>query len=137
MVVYLWYITYVIKENIMSKSNQTVQELVDKHGQEWKNLLYPFLVLRVINDNKKASSLEIKEGINKLAGQNVSYSYTSYYRLMSRLEHEVGLIEPVDLIKGNGPARVYYGLSVKGQELYDELLKQVIYPVQGLLPKEK
>lgn len=121
----------------MSKSNLTIQELVDKHGQEWKNLLYPFLVLRVINDQKMASSLEIKEEINKLAGQNVAYSYTSYYRLMSRLEHEVGLIEPVDLIKDKGPARVYFSLTQKGQKLYNELLHQIIYPVQRLLPKEK
>jgi len=120
----------------MSKSNLTIQELVDKHGQEWKNLLYPFLVLRVINDQKMASSLEIKDEINKLAGQNVAYSYTSYYRLMSRLEHEVELIEPVDLKKDKGPARVYFSLTKKGQKLYNEILHQIIYPVQRLLPKE-
>lgn len=120
----------------MSKSNNTIQELVTKHGQEWKSLLYPFLILRVIKENEKASSLEIKDQINKLAGQKVEYSYTAYYRLMARLEHEVALIEPVDLKKDKGPARVYYGLTAKGQELYSELLKQVIYPVQRLLPKE-
>ncbi len=121
----------------MPKFNQSIQELVSKHGQEWKTLLYPLLVLRVINEYKKASSLEIKDEINKLAGQKVEYSYTSYYRLMSRLEHEVGLIEPVDLKKDKGPARVYFGLTVKGRELYGELLKQVIYPIQRLLPKEE
>jgi DNA-binding PadR family transcriptional regulator len=120
----------------MSQSNQSVQELVTKHGQEWKSLLYPFLVLRVIKENKTASSLEIKEQINKLAGQKVEYSYTSYYRLMSRLEHEVGLIEPVNVKKEKGPARVYYGLTEKGRQLYGELLTQIIYPVQKLLPKE-
>jgi DNA-binding PadR family transcriptional regulator len=121
----------------MSKSNQTIQELVSKHSQEWKALLYPFLVLRVINELKKASSLEIKDEINKLAGQKIEYNYTSYYRLMSRLENEAGLIEPVELKKDKGPARVYYGLTAKGQELYSELLKQVIYPVQRLLPKQE
>jgi DNA-binding PadR family transcriptional regulator len=118
----------------MTKPNQTVQELVTRHGQEWKSLLYPFLVLRIISESKKASSFEIKDGINKLAGQKVEYTYTAYYRLMARLEHEAGLIEPVDLIKDKGPARVYYGLTEKGRELYEKLLKQVIYPVQKLLP---
>jgi len=121
----------------MAKPNQTVQELVERHGNEWKNLLYPFLVLRVISENKQASSLEIKDQIKTLAGQRVEYSYTAYYRLMSRLEHEVELIEPVDLKKGKGPVRIYYGLTEKGQELYSELLKQVIFPVRNLLPKEK
>ncbi|MCX6728870.1 MAG: PadR family transcriptional regulator [Candidatus Saccharibacteria bacterium] len=120
----------------MSQSNQSIQELVTKHGQEWKSLLYPFLILRIIKENEKASSLEIKDQINKLAGQKVEYSYTAYYRLMARLEHEAGLIEPIDVKKEKGPARVYFGLTPKGRELYDELLKQVIYPVQRLLPKE-
>lgn len=39
----------------MTNSNQSVQGLVDKHGQEWKSLLYPFLVLRIIKENEKVS----------------------------------------------------------------------------------
>lgn len=117
-------------------NNNDIQDLLNKHGQEWKELLYPFLILRVINEHKKASSLEIKSQINEWAGKKVEYSYTSYYRLMARLEHEVKLIEPVELKKEKGPARVYYGLTNKGQTLYGELLQQIIIPVQKLLPKE-
>ena len=132
------YRLYTIKCNrsiTMSNPNE-IQELLNKYGQEWKEILYPFLILRVINEQKKASSLEIKGQINEWAGQKVEYSYTSYYRLMARLEHEALLIEPVELKKEKGPARVYYGLTEKGQELYNKVLEQIIIPAQKLLPKE-
>ncbi|MEI6237894.1 MAG: PadR family transcriptional regulator, partial [Candidatus Saccharibacteria bacterium] len=96
---------------------QTMDDLVNRYGMDMKKLIYPLLVLHVIKSHKKASSQEIKSEINRIAGKEVEYQYTSYYRLMSNLEHDRELIEPVELVKEKGPARIYYSLTPKGEEL--------------------
>lgn len=139
---YLLYTTRVVtdtttysKEIIMDKK-QTMDDLVNRYGMDMKKLIYPLLVLHVIKSHKKASSQEIKSEINRIAGKEVEYQYTSYYRLMSNLEHDRELIEPVELVKEKGPARIYYSLTPKGEELLGRILNEIIYPVIEILPKQ-
>ena len=119
----------------MNDRNTSIEELVNKHGQALKNLVYPFLVLYSVDHLKKASSVEIIQHIENMAGKTVAYQKNSYYRLMSSLEHEFELIEPVDFIKEKGPARVYYGLTPKGKNLLKTLMDEIYLPLQKMLPK--
>lgn len=116
----------------MTKSPKTTQELIDRYSNDWKGVIYPFLVLHVIKEYKKASSLEIKKHVKDKLGKDMEYNYTSYYRLIARLEDELGLIEPVDVKKDKGPARVYYSLTQKGQEVYERVLNQIVTPFNKL-----
>ena len=121
----------------MSGRTTDIEELVNRHGKQLKTLVYPFLVLYTIGHLKKASSVEIIDYIENLAGRKVAYQKNSYYRLIGSMEHEFEIIEPVDFIKEKGPARIYYGLTPKGKKLLDKLLKEIYLPLQEMLPKEK
>ena len=121
----------------MSEHNESIENLINKHGQALKELVYPFLVLYSIGHLKKASSVEILKQIENMAGKKVAYQKNSYYRLMGRMEHAYELIEPVDFIKEKGPARIYYGLTPKGIKLLKTLMSEIYMPLQKLLPKEQ
>lgn len=121
----------------MNDRNTSIEDLVNKHGQALKNLVYPFLVMYSIGHLKKASSVEIIGQIEEMAGKKVAYQKNSYYRLIGSMEHELELIEPVDFIKEKGPARIYYGLTPKGEKLLDTLLKEIYLPLQKMLPTKK
>jgi DNA-binding PadR family transcriptional regulator len=99
-----------------------------------KPQLVPYLILYIINEQGKASSLEIKKQLSIIGGREISYQPNSYYRLMSMLEHEAELIEPVDLVKEKGPARIYYSLTPLGNRILKRMYTDVFMPIQKLKP---
>lgn len=100
--------------------------------------MVPFLVLYIIYKQGKASSTEIKKGLQEIAGKPIEYEYTSYYRMMGDLEHDYKVIEPVELVKEKGPSRIYYGLTPFGEAVLNKIYQEIIKPLHKVnLDKEE
>lgn len=110
-------------------NNVSVDDLFARYIESLKPVLVPVLVLHVIDKHTKASSSELKAELAKIH-KEIEYNYTSYYRLMGKLEHEYHVIEPVEVVKAKGPARIYYGLTPTGKALLGKIRQEVILPLK-------
>lgn len=117
--------------------NEQLEEVFNRYANKVKPMLVPFLVVYIIHKRGKASSVEIKEDLEKIAGKSLEYEYTSYYRMIGSLEHELKVIEPVELIKEKGPARIYYSLTPFGISLMKKIYQEIIQPMCKVSLEEK
>lgn len=117
--------------------NDQLDKLFDRYAEKAKPILVPFLVLYIIHKHKKASSSEIKKDLQEIAGKPVEYEYTSYYRMMGDLEHNYKVIEPIELVKEKGPARIYYSLTPFGEAVLKKIYQGIISPLHKVILEEE
>ncbi len=110
----------------------TVDVLLNRFRAELQSVLYPFLVVSMIEENGSATREEIRNEIAKLTNGTVEVEIPSHNRQVGRLAKTCRLIEPSG--RENNPSRVRYRLTKKGKRLYAETLKRVIYPLGEILP---
>jgi len=117
--------------------DEQLDKIFTKYMDQVKPLLVPFLVMYIIHKRGKASSLELKLDLEKIAGRPIEYEYTSFYRLLAKLRHEYEVIVEVDLIKEKGPPRIYYSLTPLGEKVMNKIYENMVLPLQKLnLEKE-
>lgn len=110
-----------------------VDDLFTRYTESLKPVFFPVFVLHVIAKLGKASSNEIKSELQKFdSGGKIEYNYTSYYRLMGKMEHDYKVIEPCDVVKDKGPARIYYRLTPAGKELLQRIRREIIEPLKKI-----
>ncbi len=110
----------------------TVGLLLNRFRNEIKTVLYPFLILSIIQRRGSASRQQIREEISQLTGGTIELETAAHNRLIGRLKKTFGLIEPLG--KSQDADAVQYGLTSKGKKLYADALHQVIYPLGDILP---
>lgn len=110
----------------------TEPELFERFANQYKPMMVPFMLLYITDKLGKASSMEYKEELEKLAGRKLEYQYTSFYRLLYKMRHEYEVIEEVELVKENGPARVYYSLTPLGKALMKHIYDELIKPIKNI-----
>ena len=110
----------------------TVDVLLDRFRTELQSVLYPFLVVSMIEKNDSATREEIRDEITKLTDETIKVAIPSHNRQVGRLAKTFRLIEPSG--KENNPSLVRYRLTKKGKRLYAETLKRAIYPLGKILP---
>ena len=110
--------------------SEQLDKIFSRYADKVKPVLVPFLILYIIYKRGKASSTEIKKELEDIAGKTIEYEYTSYYRMMGSLEHESKVIEPVELVKEKGPARIYYSLTSFGEILMKKIYQEIIIPIK-------
>jgi len=107
-------------------------KLFERFANQYKPMMVPFMLLYITDKLGKASSVEYKEELEKLAGKRLEYQYTSFYRLIYKMRYEFEVIEEVELVKENGPARIYYGITPLGKSLMKHIYDELIVPIKKI-----
>ena len=108
------------------------KQLQDRFRNELQSVLYPFLLLSLIEELGNASRQELQDELMLRSGGALEIATASHQRWMGRMEKTFRVIEPIG--KSKDRAVVRYRLPRKGKQLSTTSLKEIFSPLSNLLP---